>query len=120
MQYSGIVNFLWSFADDCTKVEKLVCYVLPECSYDIILGRAFLIASETYTKYRHRLTKCLFSPGKYLRFNLLDNNQQSIEGALGSRHDSFPAQAVLDTGAECNVMSLGSVYSLFTAILLVT
>jgi hypothetical protein len=69
--------------------------------YDLILGKAFEKAVETYSKYRSRLTQCDFPVAKVFRFNLIGNASQRLEGILGSKHRVF---AVPDTGAECNVM----------------
>ena len=59
--------------------------------------------TETFTKYKHRLTKCLFSAAAALRINLLDKSRQLLEGTLG---DTYRTDAVPDTGAEGNVMNL--------------
>ena len=59
--------------------------------------------TETFTKYKHRLTKCLSSAARVLRFNLLGANRQILSGTLGNRNKVY---AVPDTGAEGNVLNL--------------
>ena len=59
--------------------------------------------TETFTKYRHRLTNCLSPATGVLRINLLDESRQFLEGTLG---DTYKTEAVPDTGAEGNVMDL--------------
>ena len=59
--------------------------------------------TETFTRYRHRLTNCLSSAAGVLRINLLDESHHSLKGTLGDR---LQTDAVPDTGAEGNVMDL--------------
>ena len=99
----GTVNVRWAFADKPTETIEVVCHVISNCAYDVILGRQFLSMTETFTKYKHRLTKCLSSAAAVLRFNLLDESCQFLEGTLG---DTYKTDAVPDTGAEGNVMDL--------------
>ena len=99
----GTVNVRWAFADKPTEIIEVVCHVISNCAYDVILGRRFLSMTETFTKYKHRLTKCLSSAAGVLRINLLDESRQFLEGTLG---DTYKTDAVPDTGAEGNVMDL--------------
>jgi hypothetical protein len=99
----GTVSLFWSFAADPEKIVSVVCDVLPQCIYDLILGNGFLTATETMSKYRHRLTQCIFTMGKKLSaFAFLGEGCQRLEGILG---DTYNVLAVPDTGAERNVMS---------------
>lgn len=83
---------------------SVVCDVFSHCIYDLILGNGFLTATETMSKYRHRLTQFFFSMGKKLSaFAFLGEGCQRLEGTLANVHDVL---AVPDTGAERNVMSL--------------
>lgn len=99
----GTVNVRWAFADKPTETIEIVCHVISNCVYDLILGNRFLSMTETFTKYKHRLTKCLSSAARVLRFNLLDGSRQLLEGTLGYRKKVY---AVPDTGAEGNVLDL--------------
>lgn len=100
----GTVSLLWSFADNPEKTIPVVCDVLPHCIYDLILGNGFLTATETMSKYRHRLTRCFFSmANKLSTFAFLGMGCQRLEETLADAHDVL---AVPDTGAERNVMSL--------------
>ena len=99
----GTVNVRWAFADKPTETIEIVCHVISNCVYDVILGNRFLSMTETFTKYKHRLTKCLSSAARVLRFNLLDGSRQLLEGTLG---DGNKVYAVPDTGAEGNVLDL--------------
>ena len=99
----GTVNVRWAFADKPTKPINIVCHVISDCVYDVILGNQFLSMTETFTKYKHRFTKCLSSAAKVLRFNLLGGGRQLLEGTLGKRNKVY---AVPDTGAEGNVLNL--------------
>ena len=75
---------------------------MPTCNYDLILGSGFLQATEVFTKYRHRLTKCFFSIlSNFAHFGFLGETTERLKGTLGDERDVF---AVPDTGAERNVM----------------
>jgi hypothetical protein len=82
---------------------QLVCHVLPTCIYEVIIGRAFLIATETLSIFRHRITECSFPGFSFLNFGLLGEAHQRIrlEGFLDDQHAVL---ALPDTGAECNVI----------------
>jgi hypothetical protein len=99
--YTGTVAIHWAFADNPGKKYPILCQVLPGCLYDLILGKSFEKAVETYSRYRRRLTQCAFSLANVFRVNLIGNAPQRLVGILGSKHRVF---AVPDTGAECNVM----------------
>jgi len=95
------VRLLWAFAEDPTKTYDLLFHVLETCIYDVILGSAFLTATETLSKYRRRLTECVFSVARIFKFGFLGNKCHRLEGILGDKHEVL---AVPDTGAERNVM----------------
>jgi len=100
----GTVSLLWSFAENPEMTISVVCDVLPRCIYDLILGNGFLTATETLSKYRHRLTQCFFSmSNKLSAFAFLGEGCQVLEGILADEHFVL---AVPDTGAERNIMSL--------------
>lgn len=100
----GTVSLLWSFAEDPKRTMSVVCDVLPHCIYDLILGNSFLTATETMSKYRHRLSRCFFSmDGTLPAFAFLGDGCQRLEGILADEHNVL---AVPDTGADRNVMSL--------------
>ncbi|KAL8816488.1 MAG: hypothetical protein Q9191_008322, partial [Dirinaria sp. TL-2023a] len=99
----GTVVVDYAFAEEPSKIYKLVCHVLPQCAYDLILGNAFLVDTETLSKHRRRLTECLFSVVNMFHFNFLGNDCHLLKGRLD---DQYPAYALPDTGAERNVMDL--------------
>lgn len=60
--------------------------------------------TETMSRFRHRLTKCLFSViNNAPHFGFLGETYQRLEGTVADAH---PVLAIPDTGAERNVMSL--------------
>ncbi|MCJ1248726.1 hypothetical protein MMC30_005945 [Trapelia coarctata] len=104
IQSIGTVSFLWAFAENPTETISVPCHVLPRCTYDLILGNGFLTATETMSKYRRRLTKCLFSVKRYVsHFGFLGDSYQRLGGRIGGEHHVL---AVPDSGAERNVMDL--------------
>ena len=101
---AGTVSLLWAFAENPKESFSILCHVLPRCTYSLILGNRFLRATETISKFGHRLTKCLFSVvNNVSRFGFLGESCQRLEGTIADKHQVF---AIPDTGAERNVMSL--------------
>ena len=100
----GTVTIDYAFAEEPAKTFNIVCHVLPHCICDLILGNPFLKATETMSKYRRRLTECLFySAANVFHFGYMGNDQSFLEGCLA---DQYAVCAVPDTGAEKNVMDL--------------
>ena len=108
----GTVTIDYAFGEDPLNVFKLVCHVLPNCVYDLILGNVFLTATKTMSKHRRRLTECVFSVVNVFHLGYLGNFQQVLEGTLDDRYPSF---AIPDTGAERNVIDLQYVFALIRA-----
>ena len=95
----------WAFSDNPRDLSRIVCDVLPQCNYPMILGSPFLTATKTLSKYRRRLTECLFSTVNVLRMNFLGGDDSRLLGYIGGGGgESIKVAAVPDTGAEGNVM----------------
>lgn len=99
----GTVMIDYAFAEEPSYIYKLVCHVLPHCTYDLILGHTFLFATESLSKHRRRLTECLFSVVNVFHLSFLGNESQLLEGVIADRYTTY---ALPDTGAERNVMDL--------------
>ena len=100
----GTVSLSWSFAEKPKETIAVICHVLPRCIYDLILGNKFLTITETMSKYRNRLSKCVFSMiNRFSSIAFLGETSQRLEGTLADTYNVF---AVPDTGAERNVMTL--------------
>ena len=70
----------------------------------MILGSDFLRITETMSKYKHRLTRCLFKVASYIpHFGFLGGSRQRLHGQLAGKHDVY---AIPDSGADRNVMDL--------------
>ena len=93
----------WAFAEDPTKVSKISCHVLPNCTYDLVLGNPFLKATQTLTKYSRRLTPCVFRLPAIAHMGFLNAEGNYFRGTIGRKNTVF---AVPDTGAERNIMDL--------------
>ena len=71
----------------------------------MIIGSPFLTATKTLSKYRRRLTECLFSTVNVLRMSFLGGDESRLLGYVGRwGEDSIKVAAVPDTGAEGNVI----------------
>lgn len=100
----GTVSLRWSFAETPEEAVSIICHVLPRCIYDLILGNGFLTATETMSRFRHRLTLCLFPvASQHATFAFLGETCQRLEGVLAGKYNVL---AVPDSGAERNVMDL--------------
>ena len=99
----GMATVDYAFAEEPSKITQLVCQVLPNCIYDLILGNTFLTATETLTKHKRRLSECVFSVVNLFHLSFLGNNSQKLAGTLA---DQYSALAVPDTGAERNVIDM--------------
>ena len=98
------MSILWAFAENQKKTFSILCHIIPHCTYDLILGNEFLRSTNTLTKFRHRLTKCIFSVINNIpHFGFLGETYQRLQGTLAGKH---PVLAIPDTGADKNVMSL--------------
>ncbi|KAL8748863.1 MAG: hypothetical protein Q9184_007046 [Pyrenodesmia sp. 2 TL-2023] len=100
----GTVSFDWAFSESPTNLLKIVCDVIPTCSYPVILGSNFLTTTETLSKYKHRLTECLFSMSNVLQMNFLGDDRHRLLGKIGSDTEAVAVAAVPDTGADGNIM----------------
>ncbi len=101
----------WAFTEKPTELYDIVCHVLENCTYDVILGSKFLAVTETFSKHLHRLVKCAFNVPKMFHLNLLDGGHQTLSGKVGG-HQVFASP---DTGAERNVMDLEYVPPFFSS-----
>jgi len=87
------VKLDWAFAEDPAKKYDLLFHALPTCIYDVILGSAFLTATETLSKYGRRLTECVFATARVFKFGFLGNRCHRLEGVLD---DKYPVLTVRD------------------------
>ena len=105
IDHTGTVCLDWAFSEAPKDVMKIVCDVLPNCSYKLILGSSFLTKTQTLSRYRHRLTECVFSIANILTFNFIGNECQRLQGHVGDHGEELlGVLAVPDTGAEANIM----------------
>ena len=101
MLTTGTVSFGWSFSDDPHRSIPVTCHVFSKCTYDLILGRGFLTATEILTKFKHRLQQCAFRVSSLLHFGFAGSNSQRLRGSLNG---NLSVLALADSGAERNVM----------------
>ncbi|KAI4268342.1 MAG: hypothetical protein L6R38_007874 [Xanthoria sp. 2 TBL-2021] len=101
----GTVTLDWAFLDSPQDISKIICDVLPKCNYPMILGSPFLTATQTLSKYKHRLTECLFSAVNVPKLNFRGCDDSRLHGYVGGYGEELIEVAALpDTGAERNIM----------------
>jgi hypothetical protein len=94
----------WRFQGE-TMTHWLVCRVLPQCTHDLILGDSFLRATETLTKFKHRIKTTVRSLGlkllSSLRLNYMGFDKRRMWGYLNGELVS----ALPDSGSDIMVVS---------------
>jgi hypothetical protein len=97
----GTTSLQFSFTGE-PETHSLTFHVLRQSIHDIILGSAFLHASQTFTRFAHRVeTKIRKAVSSGIRRISFLGSQQYVNGlANGVRVDAVP-----DTGADVCVMS---------------
>jgi hypothetical protein len=97
----GTTTLPFSFAGESTK-HNLTFHVLRNSVHDIILGSPFLRATETFTRFAHRVgRKVRESVSHSVHRICFLGSEQYVNGlASGVRVDAVP-----DTGADVSVMS---------------
>jgi hypothetical protein len=99
----GRVTVTWQFPDEESTSSSSDFFVFEELITPIIIGHAFLRATNTFDKYKHRLktipsTKSPLMP--LVRWSGL--GQETLQCYLDERFTS----SIPDTGSEINVISL--------------
>jgi predicted aspartyl protease len=96
----GTTRLQFAFAGE-PEIHSLTFHVLRQSVHDIILGSAFLHASETFTRFAHRVGSKIRDVSHGIRRISFLGSQQYVNGlANGVGVDALP-----DTGADVCVMS---------------
>lgn len=98
----GTTTLPFSFAGETAK-HDLTFHVLRKSVHDVILGSAFLQASETFTRFAHRVGRRIresVGHGVVRRLCFLGSRQ-----FVGGTANGVGVDAVPDTGADVSVMS---------------
>ncbi|KAG7287642.1 hypothetical protein NEMBOFW57_007155 [Staphylotrichum longicolle] len=101
----------WRFEGE-SQVHKLACLVLPQCAHDLILGDAFLRATETLTKFKTRIVMTLRSLGsRLLRLNYMGSGLESISERrrMWGSLDGEAVAALPDSGSD--IMAVSAEYA---------
>jgi hypothetical protein len=101
----SMVSVPWEFEGE-DKIHWLRCRVLQQATQDLILGDSFLRATETFTRFKHRITTKLRSLGtKLLRLNYLGSDERRLWGHLNGDF----VGALPDSGSD--IMAISSDYA---------
>ncbi|KAL2208413.1 hypothetical protein CC79DRAFT_1366623 [Sarocladium strictum] len=100
IQSPGMVELSWRFGEE-PEERKLQCWVVPGCVHDLILGSPFLRATQTLTKFAHRIKSKLVNPHGRLHVRLLGDTQQRLRGSL----DGHETLAMADSGSDVMLIS---------------
>ncbi|KAK4032542.1 hypothetical protein C8A01DRAFT_20385 [Parachaetomium inaequale] len=106
------VFILWRFDNEREHTAHwLDCLVLPKCAHDLILGDAFLRATETLTKFKHRISTTLRSLGTKLlrRLNYMGTNADEGRRQLWGYLDGELVAALPDSGSD--IMAVSAEYA---------
>jgi hypothetical protein len=95
VQSPGMVKVPWIFAGERER-HVLDCWILPGCVHKLVLGNAFLRATQTLTTFARRIKSRLTQIPKRLRLARLGEDKQRLWGTL----DGHPTAALPDTGSD--------------------
>jgi hypothetical protein len=97
----GTVELPLQFSESPRKIPPVVAHVVRDFTFDILLGRALLDATETTTTFINRFVGCLFPTQNLWAFYRLGKTTQRFEGMMG---DGIPFLGLPDTGSRRNIM----------------
>jgi hypothetical protein len=97
----GTVELHLQFSESLGKIPPVVAHVVRDFTFDILLGGAFLDATETTTRFINRFVGCLFPTRNLWAFYRLGKTTQRFEGMMG---DGIPFLGLPDTGSRRNIM----------------
>jgi hypothetical protein len=98
----GTVQATYQFADEPDRYE-LLFHILPQCVYDIILGKPFLKATRTLSNvanFAHRMKKRVLKGLSRHRLFFLGDSAPRFTGMVNGR----PSDALADSGSNVLVM----------------
>ncbi|GKT64830.1 hypothetical protein ColTof4_07228 [Colletotrichum tofieldiae] len=103
----GAFKAVWKFASEPSKRWKITFHVVRNLVHDAVLGKDFLMGSETMTKNRHRLSrlKSVFRTFKGLPM-LFVNDIGAVTQRLQGLINGDRVYALPDSGSEPNLLSL--------------
>ncbi|KAL3459156.1 hypothetical protein BJX64DRAFT_265370 [Aspergillus heterothallicus] len=100
VQSPGLVMVPWKFAGE-SETFILKCWILPHCVHDVILGSAFLNATQTLTVFKSRIKSEFIERKRSLRLQLVGGESQQLWGYFnGELITAFP-----DTGSDVMLVS---------------
>lgn len=94
----GTTSLPFTFAGE-EKTYNITLNVLKRCIHDVVLGSLFLRATETWTRFTHRVKETTRKVFAY-RVRLLDSREY-----VRGRINDLSVDAIPDTGADVCVMS---------------
>ncbi|KAK9781946.1 putative Peptidase A2 domain-containing protein [Seiridium cardinale] len=106
---SGIASLRLSFPDDPGKTWDCDFAIVEKCAAPMTLGKAFLDATEVFTRFSHRLTKgalhmkrTIVGGFKKIRKLMLMKNARQ---KLGCQIDGDLVFAIADSGSDIDLVS---------------
>ncbi|KAM0820558.1 putative Peptidase A2 domain-containing protein [Seiridium cardinale] len=108
-QSSGIASLRLSFPDDPGRTWDCDFAIVEKCAAPMTLGKAFLDATEVFTRFSHRLTKGALHMKRTIvggfkkiwKLMLMENARQK----LGCQIDGDLVFAIADSGSDIDLVS---------------
>lgn len=101
IQILGTTELEVAFQGEAIK-HKRTFHVLSKCAHGIILGKSFLEATETLTRFKHRIkSRLIHLVNSIPRLHLLGSVTERVIGSINGK----PTIAVHDTGSDVTVIS---------------
>jgi predicted aspartyl protease len=99
----GTVDVKWRFDKQLNDIP-VKCWVLPGCVHDMILGKRFLDATKTLTKFRKRIKSRLMDVSRRLRLQRIEVERHVSQHLCGNLNGYFTT-ALADTGSDAMFVS---------------
>ena len=101
---AGYVNLQVSFAGEQDSLTTIVARVVENFPFDLLLAKKFLKATRTLTDKINRFVTCRFPRLRSaMSCHFVDGVSERFHATLG---DGIAFEGVLDTGSNCNIISL--------------
>ncbi|KAL1602497.1 hypothetical protein SLS60_005913 [Paraconiothyrium brasiliense] len=101
---AGTVRIKTAFADAPGQRRTAVARVVRDFPFDVLLGRPFLRATSTLTKFFYRFKTCVFPRlTPRMSFNFVDTMDELELDLLSVQLPGGKENAMLDTGANRNI-----------------
>lgn len=99
----GVIEAIWSFEADTRETWTLTFHIIEDFFCDAVLGKNFLLATQTMSKHQHRLSR--IPPPIHALSVLYVNSLGHVTQCLRGSINNLPVDVLPDSGSESNLLS---------------